>query len=106
MPFVSKILVMTINPGFGGQSFLHSQLPKIRAIREISHDMTGRRKVRLSNGREASALDIQREYHARAVEHVARRGSDPVTDREVGHAVADGRNDTHRFVAEQDTRVI
>src|SRR2546421_12511075 len=32
----------------------------IRAIREISHDMTGRRKVKLANGREASALDIQR----------------------------------------------
>ena len=31
----------------------------IRAIREISHDITGRRKVRLANGREASALDIQ-----------------------------------------------
>ncbi len=53
----------------------------IRAIREISHDLTGRRTVRLAGGREASALDIQREYHARAVEHVARRGSDPVTDR-------------------------
>ena len=31
----------------------------IRAIREISHDMTGRRKVRLANGREMSALEIQ-----------------------------------------------
>src|SRR6187401_857830 len=38
----------------------------IRAIREISHDMTGRRKVRLANGREASALDIQGEYLAKA----------------------------------------
>ncbi len=28
----------------------------IRAIRDVSHDMTGRRKVRLANGREASAL--------------------------------------------------
>jgi proteasome accessory factor A len=37
----------------------------IRAIREISHDITGRRKVKLANGREASALEIQREYHAR-----------------------------------------
>jgi proteasome accessory factor A len=53
----------------------------IRAIREISHDLTGRRTVRLAGGREASALDVQREYHARAVEHVARRGSDPITDR-------------------------
>src|SRR5829696_185607 len=53
----------------------------IRAIREISHDLTGRRTVRLAGGREASALDIQREYHARAIEHVSRRGSDAVTDR-------------------------
>src|SRR5205085_8269325 len=30
----------------------------IRAIREISHDITCRKKVRLANGREASALDI------------------------------------------------
>jgi proteasome accessory factor A len=51
----------------------------IRAIREISHDLTGRRLVRLAGGREASALDIQREYHAKAVEHVTQRGSDPVT---------------------------
>jgi proteasome accessory factor A len=47
----------------------------IRAIREISHDLTGRRTVRLAGGREASALDIQREYHSRAVEHLAARGS-------------------------------
>ena len=53
----------------------------IRAIREISHDLTGRRGVRLAGGREASALDIQREYYMRAAEHVARRGSDPLTDR-------------------------
>ncbi|MGH4009770.1 MAG: Pup--protein ligase [Pseudonocardiaceae bacterium] len=53
----------------------------IRAIREISHDLTGQRGVRLAGGREASALDIQREYYTRAAEHVARRGSDPLTDR-------------------------
>ena len=53
----------------------------IRAIREISHDLTGRRTVRLAGGREASALDIQREYYTRAVEHVQRRGPDPVTER-------------------------
>src|SRR5690242_6400975 len=53
----------------------------IRAIREISHDMTGRRKVKLANGREASALEIQREYHAKATDFIARRGGDDVAQR-------------------------
>ncbi|MFO7549366.1 MAG: Pup--protein ligase [Acidimicrobiia bacterium] len=39
----------------------------IRAIREISHDITCRKKVRLANGRELSALDIQWEYLDRAL---------------------------------------
>ena len=39
----------------------------IRAIREISHDMTCTQRVRLANGREASALDIQSEYLNRAL---------------------------------------
>ena len=38
----------------------------IRAIREISHDTTGRRTVRLADGREASALDVQEHYLERA----------------------------------------
>jgi proteasome accessory factor A len=45
----------------------------IRAIREISHDLTGQRKVRLVNGREASALDIQGEYFAKARDFVENR---------------------------------
>ncbi len=32
---VDLVLVMTVNPGFGGQTFLRSQLPKIRRIREM-----------------------------------------------------------------------
>lgn len=46
----------------------------IRAIREVSHDTTGRRKVRLASGREASALDVQREYYEKAVDFCERRG--------------------------------
>src|SRR6476646_2796796 len=53
----------------------------IRAIREVSHDVTGRRRVRLVNGKECSALEIQQEYFAKATEFVERRGADGVTKR-------------------------
>ncbi|HOT79370.1 MAG TPA: proteasome accessory factor PafA2 family protein, partial [Microthrixaceae bacterium] len=41
----------------------------IRAIREISHDLTCRHRVRLANGREASAIEIQSEYLNRALRY-------------------------------------
>jgi proteasome accessory factor A len=54
----------------------------IRAIREVSHDMTGRSRVRLANGREMSALEIQYEYLNRAKDFTDRVGSiDPVSKR-------------------------
>ncbi len=34
LPYVDLVLVMTVNPGFGGQSFIETMLAKIRAIRE------------------------------------------------------------------------
>ncbi len=46
----------------------------IRAIREISHDPTGRKTVRLNNGRELSALQIQTEFLERAQTFAERRG--------------------------------
>ena len=53
----------------------------IRAIRDVSHDMTGQRKVRLANGREVSALDIQQEYLSKARDFIDRKGADPITAR-------------------------
>ena len=53
----------------------------IRAIREISHDLTCRRRVRLANGREASAFDIQQEYLSRAVRYSDTRGLSPMEDK-------------------------
>jgi len=38
---VDLVLVMSVNPGFGGQSFIHSQLRKIEAIRKMI-DKTGK----------------------------------------------------------------
>jgi proteasome accessory factor A len=53
----------------------------IRAIREISHDMTCRRTVRLANGREVSALDIQREYLDRALRYADNKGLSPLEEK-------------------------
>src|SRR5436190_2825688 len=54
----------------------------IRAIREISHDPTGRRLVRLVNGRELSALQIQSEYLEKAIAFADRhQDTSPVTRR-------------------------
>ena len=53
----------------------------IRAIREVSHDMTGRSRVRLANGREMSALEIQWEYLSRAKDFTEKNGVDPITTR-------------------------
>ncbi len=50
----------------------------IRAIREISHDLTCTRRVRLANGREVSALDIQREYLDRALRFAEVRDMEPL----------------------------
>ena len=50
----------------------------IRAIREISHDMTCTRRVRLANGREMSALEIQSEYLDRALRYAEKRDLTPL----------------------------
>jgi proteasome accessory factor A len=53
----------------------------IRAIREVSHDITCRRKVKLATGRELSAIEIQKEYFERASRFIERRGADELSAR-------------------------
>ena len=49
----------------------------IRAIREISHDVTCKQPVSLETGREASAFEIQTEYLTRAQRYAETRGLPP-----------------------------
>jgi proteasome accessory factor A len=56
----------------------------IRAIREISHDMTCQRRVRLEGGRELSALEIQRIYLERVARFLHHSGSDTAADHVLG----------------------
>jgi proteasome accessory factor A len=77
----------------------------IRAIRDISHDMTCRRKVRLANGREVSALDIQREYLDRALRYADTKGFPPLEAKALEmweHCVSTIENDPLKLDREVD----
>ncbi|MCB1250156.1 MAG: Pup--protein ligase [Acidimicrobiales bacterium] len=77
----------------------------IRAIREISHDLTCQRRVRLANGREMSALDIQREYLDRALKYAERRDLQPLEKRALDmweHCITNLEIDPFRLDREVD----
>lgn len=52
----------------------------VKAIREISRDPTLKRKIRLDDGRQMSAIEIQRVYLERAREYLGTQPSDEVMD--------------------------
>jgi proteasome accessory factor A len=56
----------------------------VQALGEVSRDTTGRSLVRLASGRQMSALDIQREYLAKARDFTDNRGADAASRRVLG----------------------
>lgn len=77
----------------------------IRAIRDISHDITCRRTVHLANGREVSALDIQREYLDRALRYAETTGFPPMEQRALEmweHCISTIENDPLKLEREID----
>ncbi len=47
----------------------------IRSIRDVSHDLTGRHKLKLANGKEMSAVEMQHEFLAKATSFVDANGA-------------------------------
>jgi proteasome accessory factor A len=73
----TALVIRMIEDGFLGRELELED--SIRALREISMDLTLRRKVRLRNGREWTALDIQREYLNAAESYFSSRTPDLAT---------------------------
>lgn len=62
---VDMVLVMTVEPGFGGQSFMTDQLPKVREVREAVRRHGGDIWIQVDGG-----------VSARTIEQCAEAGAD------------------------------
>lgn len=50
LPLLDLVLVMTVEPGFGGQSFMYNQLPKIAAIRQMIDNLNPACELEVDGG--------------------------------------------------------
>jgi ribulose-phosphate 3-epimerase len=50
LPYVDLVLVMTVNPGFGGQSFIERSVPKIRRLRAMLDSISSRAELEVDGG--------------------------------------------------------
>lgn len=54
---VDMVLVMTVEPGFGGQSFMANQLPKVREVREAINRRGGEIRIEVDGGVSTSTIE-------------------------------------------------
>ena len=57
LPELDMVLVMTVEPGFGGQDFLADQMPKVRAVRESVRRFGGEVWVQVDGGVSAETIE-------------------------------------------------
>lgn len=58
LPFVDIVLVMTVEPGFGGQSFMAEQVDKIRQLKQWRDQGAGKYLIEVDGGIAASTAKI------------------------------------------------
>ena len=50
LPYVDLVLVMTVNPGFGGQKFIESMLSKVRRVRSMLDETASHAELEVDGG--------------------------------------------------------
>ncbi|UCH50365.1 MAG: ribulose-phosphate 3-epimerase [Chloroflexota bacterium] len=50
LPLLDLVLVMTVNPGFGGQAFISSMMDKIARLRKVLDDMRAKAELEVDGG--------------------------------------------------------
>ena len=64
LDLVDMVLVMTVEPGFGGQSFMHDQLPKIRELRAMLSELNPDCLLEMDGGIDPMTAPLVREAGA------------------------------------------
>lgn len=54
---VDMVLIMTVNPGFGGQKFIHAMLPKVRKCRRMIDEMQAPVLLEVDGGVHRDTID-------------------------------------------------
>jgi len=56
IPLVGQVLVMSVNPGFGGQTFIPGSLDRIRRLREVIDERNSQCRLEVDGGVKASNI--------------------------------------------------
>jgi ribulose-phosphate 3-epimerase len=58
LPYVDLVLVMTVNPGFGGQSFIEGMLSKIQRVRAMLDQLGSHADLEVDGGIDAETTPL------------------------------------------------
>lgn len=64
LPYVQRVLIMTVEPGFGGQSFMHDQLAKISFVASYRHEHHATFDIEVDGGVNVATAKLCREAGA------------------------------------------
>ncbi len=67
LPYVDLVLIMSVNPGFGGQSFIETMVPKIARLRQMANEKGLDIDIQVDGGINDKTAKMVREAGANAL---------------------------------------